>query len=81
MLSPCPNTKTVHMSEKPLHMLAHFFRMFVDESTVMLDPTCGSANAVIQAELMGAKTVLGIERDEIFHADAVRNYLKHMEKE
>lgn len=73
MVKPNPNTKLIHMSEKPLEMLAHFFRMFVDETTVMLDPTAGSGNAVAQALLMGAKDAVGVERDAGFHADAVRN--------
>jgi hypothetical protein len=45
-----PKTKEVHASEKPRAMLQHFFRMFVDESTVMLDPTMGSGNYIIAAE-------------------------------
>lgn len=56
-----PKTKEVHASEKPIAMLQHFFRMFVDESTVMLDPTMGSGNSILAAEDAGAKSVLGIE--------------------
>lgn len=56
-----PKTKEVHASEKPIAMLQHFFRMFVDESTVMLDPTMGSGNSVLAAEEAGAKSVLGLE--------------------
>jgi ParB-like chromosome segregation protein Spo0J len=73
MLIDNPNTKLVHMSEKPLPVLAHFFRMFVDDTTVMLDPTAGSGNAVAAALLMGAKDAVGVERDADFHAEAVRN--------
>lgn len=65
---PAPVTKEVHMSEKNLDMLKHFFRMFVDDNTVMLDPTCGSANSVRAAVQMGAKSVLGIEKDPEFYA-------------
>lgn len=65
------NTKEIHMSEKPIGMLRHFFRMFIDESTVMLDPTCGSGNAVALAESMGAQFTLGIERDKEFYDAAV----------
>lgn len=71
----CPNTKIIHMSEKPVPMLAHFFRMFVDDSTVMLDPTMGSGNAVRVSEAMGAALSLGLERDETFYKNAVENYL------
>lgn len=56
-----PKTKEVHASEKPIAMLQHFFRMFVDESTVMLDPTMGSGNSILAAEESGAKSVLGLE--------------------
>lgn len=70
-----PNTKEIHMSEKNPQMLAHFFRMFVDKHTVMLDPTMGSGNAVIVAEEMGADYVLGLERDEEFYTRAVERYV------
>jgi len=54
-------TKTYHMSEKPAIVVGHFFRMLVDETTVMLDPTCGSGNAVKAAEELGADWSLGLE--------------------
>jgi predicted RNA methylase len=38
--------------------------MLVDEHTSLLDPTCGSANALVAAELGGASSVLGLEVDE-----------------
>lgn len=61
-----PTTKLIHMSEKPEPVLRHFFRMFVDEYSVVLDPTCGSANAVKVAKKMGAAHVLGIENNREF---------------
>lgn len=69
-----PVTKTIHMSEKPRGMLQHFFRMFVDEYSVVLDPTCGSANALRVAEDMGANTVLGLEKSKEFYHLAKENY-------
>lgn len=64
-----PVIKTVHMSQKNTDMLAHFFRMTVDEHTVMLDPTCGSGSALYAAERLRAKEILGFEKDpEIFEA-------------
>lgn len=69
-----PVVKTVHMSEKNKDMLSHFFRMFVDDTTVMLDPTCGSGNAVKVAAERGAKSVLGIERDPEFYLAARENW-------
>lgn len=65
-LFAAPATKSIHMSEKSLPMLTHFFRMFVDEYTVMLDPTCGSAGAVKVAKKMGAASVLGLELNTEF---------------
>ena len=67
-----PVVKRVHMSEKSLPMLAHFFRMFVDENTVMLDPTCGSGSACQVAHDAGAKRVLGLEINPDFHSEAMR---------
>jgi ParB family chromosome partitioning protein len=64
--------EATHASVKPREMLRHFFRMFVDSSTVMLDPTCGSGNAVRVAKDMGASHVMGIEAIEDYWRDAVR---------
>lgn len=72
----CPKSKEIHASEKPRPMLQHFFRMFVDDSTVMLDPTMGSGNAVLVAESMGAKNVLGLEALPDFYANAVAHRRK-----
>lgn len=67
--------KSIHMSEKPVPMLKHFMEMLVDDSTIMLDPTCGSGNAVKAAQSLGAPTVLGLERDEEFYNRAREAYL------
>ena len=66
-------TKKYHMSEKPAAMLSHFFRMLVDETTVLCDPTCGSGNAVTVAEEMGANFAFGLEKDEQFYKNALEN--------
>lgn len=59
----CPTDKTYHHSTKPEPMLRYFFQMFVDETTRMLDPTCGGGSAVRAAESLGAKSTLGLEID------------------
>lgn len=64
----------IHMSEKPRGMLRHFMRMIVDEYTIMLDPTCGSGNAVKVGELLGASKVLGLERNKEFYERAKERY-------
>lgn len=66
-------TKDFHMSEKPHSMLEHFFRMFVDKSTVMLDPTCGGGMALKVGEEQGAKLIHGVEMDKEYAARATEN--------
>jgi ParB family chromosome partitioning protein len=69
-----PNTKTIHMSEKPVGMLKKFMEMFVDEYTTILDPTCGSGNALKAAESLGATRSLGLEINTEFFNLAKENY-------
>lgn len=69
-----PSVRDQHMSIKPQPMLESFFRMFVDSSTVMLDPTCGSGSSIRAAESVGASHVLGLERNPEF-ADRARTAL------
>jgi ParB/RepB/Spo0J family partition protein len=70
-----PTTKEIHMSEKPIGMLTKFMEMFVDEHTSLLDPTCGSGNAIRAGETRGAHAVLGLERDIEFYNRAKEAYL------
>ena len=72
---PHPNTKSLHMSEKPIGMLRHFFRMFVDSTTTILDPTMGSGNAIVLAESLGANYRRGLERDKEIYNNAKQDYL------
>lgn len=53
----------IHPSQKPEPMLRVFLSMLVDETTTVLDPTCGSGAALRAAEDLGAKSVLGLELD------------------
>ncbi len=61
-----PTDKKLHPSTKPEPMLRHFMEMLVDETTLMLDPTCGSGASLRAAESLGAKLVLGLEIDQQF---------------
>jgi ParB/RepB/Spo0J family partition protein len=70
-----PTTKEIHQSEKPEPMLRHFFQMFVDEHTRMLDPTCGSGTSLRAAEGLGASSVLGLEINPDF-AESARAKLR-----
>lgn len=69
----CATTKKYHMSEKAEPMLSHFLRMLVDSSTRMLDPTCGSGNAVKVSEELGAGYSLGLEMNEEYVERAKEN--------
>lgn len=68
-----PTTKEFHTSEKSYAMLEHFFRMLVDDTTRLLDPTCGSGMAIKAAEACGASFALGLEKDADFYAAACDN--------
>ena len=59
-----PTARALHPSAKPEPVLRHFFRMFIDDTSRMLDPTCGSGSSLRAAESLNAAGVLGIERDE-----------------
>lgn len=63
-----------HISEKPYPMLRHFMRMVCDEYSLVLDPTCGSGNALKVAEDLGANKALGLEQDKQFYADALARW-------
>jgi ParB/RepB/Spo0J family partition protein len=60
-----------HMSEKNPVMLRHFMRMFVDENTRLLDPTCGSGSALRAARSLACTNLIGLEINSDF-ADAAR---------
>jgi len=64
-LYPCPSRKRSarHLSEKPFEVVEYFLRMYVDGSTMMLDPTCGSGSSILAAETLGALKVVGVDSD------------------
>ena len=64
----------IHLSEKPVAMLAHFLRMICDDYSRVLDPTCGSGNALKAATSCGAPTVLGIEKERAFYETSCLRY-------
>lgn len=69
----------IHASEKPYAMLHHFMRMICDEYSLVLDPTCGSGNALKVAEDLGAPKVLGLEQLSEFYEIARDNWGKRGE--
>jgi ParB family chromosome partitioning protein len=66
----------IHVSEKPYPMLRHFLRMVCDEYSLVLDPTCGSGNALKVAEDLGANKVLGLEQLPDFYDIACANWTR-----
>ncbi len=66
--------EAVHASVKPRPMLEHLLRMYVDDSTLFLDPTCGSGNAVREAANLGASQAIGLEQNETYWQDAMRQW-------
>jgi hypothetical protein len=69
-----PTDTSDHPTAKPYEMLRKFFPMFVDENTLMLDPTCGSGTALRAAKSLGAEYVLGIEKNPDFAEAATRAF-------
>lgn len=59
---PIPTTRQ-HPSQKSEAMYKALLGMFVDETTTLLDPTCGHGGALRTADELGAASVLGIEFD------------------
>ena len=72
--SPRESRTRIHRSQKPMAVLEHFFSMFVDDSSRVLDPTAGSGTSLLTAHHAGAPTVLGLELDpELYRASC--NYI------
>lgn len=65
-------SQRIHRSQKPNTVLDHFFEMFVDESSRVLDPTAGSGSSLISALARNAKSVLGIEKDPEIYKNACK---------
>ena len=65
-----PATKHFHASEKPREVLDKLFSAFVDDSSRVLDPTCGSGTSIQAAWKNKAKEALGIELDGGFAIEA-----------
>lgn len=73
-----PTERERHPHEKSQEALSHFFSMFVDGHTRLLDPTCGSGSSLRAARTLGASTVFGIEISEEF-ANVARRALLNAE--
>ena len=67
------NINELHKNEKPKEMLTHYFRMFIDGQTRMLDPTMGCGNSIWCARKTGALFSLGIELNQSIYKTAESN--------
>lgn len=76
--APTSKAESLHVSQKPIPVLRHFFRMLVDDSTLLLDPTCGSGTSLVAAESLGASIVRGLDREQEY-VDYARSLL-HRER-
>lgn len=66
----------IHPDQQSEPMLRFFLSMVVNETTSLLDPTCGSGAAVRAVEALGAKAVLGLELNPTYAASAVLKTLQ-----
>lgn len=62
----------IHMSVKPVPVLEHFFRMLVDGTTSLFDPTAGGGTSLRAAINLGAGRAEGLELNPDFVARANR---------
>lgn len=69
---PAPMQKKYHVSEKSESMLRHFYRMFIDEHSEVLDPTCGSGSAARAAITSKPKRITCLELNPEY-AEIARN--------
>lgn len=73
---PGNRADAIHVSEKPISVLRHFMSMVCDEYSLVLDPTCGSGNALKVGLELKANAVLGLELSEEFYNNAVAGWSK-----
>lgn len=79
--SPRETSTRIHRSQKPLAVLDHFFSMFVDESSKVLDPTAGSGTSLVVAHSLEAEKVIGLEMQAETYETAVRFINEELAKE
>lgn len=75
--SPRESRTRIHRSQKTLPVLNHFFEMFVDDATRLLDPTAGSGTSLLTAHQLGAKAIQGLELNPDTHKLAVEFLSRH----
>lgn len=74
--APTAKATAIHTNEKPIPMLKDFMQNFVDETSRVLDPTCGSGSAIRAAELLKAESAIGWEFNEDFATRAQDRLLR-----
>lgn len=75
----------IHMSVKPVPVLEHFFRMLVDGTTTLFDPTAGGGTALQAAIGLGARSATGLEINADFagraNAELKKQRIEMLKKE
>lgn len=74
---PGKNSNRLHRSEKPLSVVEYFMSMFVDEHSIVLDPTCGSGTSIRAAQTLKAQKFVGLEIDNEMQQAATKEFFAH----
>lgn len=76
----CPygRGERIHISEKPFPLIRHLCSMFVDSTTVAIDPTAGSGRPLQAIHSLGAGSVLGLEQDADIHLEATKDWQRYI---
>jgi hypothetical protein len=82
MAYTCPYGRDdrIHESEKPYNLIRYLCSMFVDSTTVAIDPTAGSGRPLQAIHSLGAGSVTGLEKEEAIHASATKDWLRYAEQ-
>jgi hypothetical protein len=82
MLHTCAygRNQRIHESEKPFSLIRHFASMYVDSTTIAIDPTAGSGRPLQAIHSLGAAQVIGLEREEEIAARAMKDWARYTEQ-
>lgn len=68
----------IHESEKPFSVVRHLCSMYVDASTIAIDPTAGSGRPLQAIHSLGAHSVLGLEQEQSIFDLAVNDWSRYL---
>ena len=78
LVCPYGRGDRIHESEKPYTLMRHLCAMYVDSTTVAIDPTAGSGRPLQAIHSLGAASVTGLEQEEPIHAEAVKDWARYL---